>query len=136
MTENLPPNERTRREQNTNKNGLIFGLVLLALGAYFMLENLDVLNFIDTIHFGFEWWALFILIPGGILLYRGLQASQAGQSQNRHVRNQIVGGGLLILVGLVSVFDFTDWDLFWPVALIIGGAFMLMNRSNNGQPSE
>jgi len=128
MNENLPENERARAA-NRNSTALIGGLILLALGAFFLLRNTGVVDFLHLPYLGVNWWALFLMIPGALLVARAVQGFQSGRGQQREVRNQAVGGVLLILVGATLMFDFGNWDFVWPLFLIVIGGALLLRRA-------
>ncbi len=127
MTENLPPNEQPRRSGMSSS--LLIGLALLVLGAFFLLRNTGVVDIFDWLDVGINWWAIFLLIPGALLLFRGVQGISAGEGQAREVRNQLVGGALLVIAGLAFLFNFTDWDFVWPLFLIAIGVAVLLRRA-------
>ena len=96
------------------------GLILIALGAIFLVNNLT----------GFEihnWWALFILIPAFSAFARGWERYRQAGTIDRHVRQSVLGG--LILTALVAIFLFDlNWMWFGPVLLILFGLTLLGNE--------
>jgi hypothetical protein len=102
-----------------NPQGRTIGaLVLIALGIIFLLQsNGFVVNF--------AWWAVFILIPGALILGRGIMTYSQTGSLDSATRGSITGGTILLMVGAIFLFDL-DWGKVWPVFLIVPGVFMLM----------
>lgn len=125
----LPPAERP----NDNRSGnWLIALVLIAIGAIFLLQNLGVLN----VFFIHNWWALFILL--GTAGAWGT-AWRIYQSNGRRVTPQVTGafiGGLFPLaVALIFLFNL-NWGNIWPIFLIIAGlAVLARNFGQPGQPS-
>ncbi|MEX0852154.1 MAG: DUF5668 domain-containing protein [Bauldia sp.] len=104
----------------------IVGLILIVVGAVFLLQNL-----------GFEmptnWWAVFLLLPAAAAAINGVKA------YNREGR--ITGGAaasfaiaaVLVLAAAVLLLDIRiNWDLIWPLVLIAIGLGILL-RSFGGR---
>lgn len=108
----------SRRGQITGR--LVFGLLVLTLGALWTLDNL---GFIDSDRIVRWWPALIVML--GLAKFAGLMG-----------RRQIVAGSVFSIVGLVLLgneFDmlhFRVWHL-WPVLLIVMGSSLVM-RSLRG----
>jgi hypothetical protein len=96
------------------------GLILIVLGAIFLLNNLT----------GFElhnWWALFILIPAVGSFGRAWSQYNRTGSLDRYGRQAVLSG--LMLAALAAVFLFElSWMLFGPVLLILVGLTILGNE--------
>jgi cation transport ATPase len=129
MSENIPVNERpARRTRLTSgsQGAMWVGIGLIALGVHFMLQQYGI----DLHLWFFNWWSLFLIVPGAILLkkvYDGYQAN--GEQLDRDLRNRLVIGGALILVGFSMAFELSS-AFFWPVALILIGGAMLFRTTN------
>lgn len=133
MSENLPPNERPSLSKAPSTSGpMVGGMVLIVLGAFILLQNMGFLWFSN-------WWALFILAPGLLILYRAWQAYQAsGEQFSRHVRTQLLGGIIVTALGVTFLFDINlhrlglhiNWGQYWPVLLILLGAVLLFRRGS------
>lgn len=126
MGENLPPNERPQAPQSRRDDAALWGgVVLVLIGVYFLLQNL---GFIFRLPFTFNWWALFILIPAGVILgnvWRSYQAN--GDRLIGEARNQLIVGVLIAAVAFTLLFDI-GWDNFWPLLLILGGVLILLTN--------
>ena len=131
MSENLPVNERIyeRPSQDASSRGTLWvGIALVALGGHFLLKQYGI----DLHLWFFNWWALFLIVPGAILLKNVYDGYQANAEQlNRDLRNRLVIGGALLVAGVGMAFNISA-SFFWPAALIlIGGAILYrsVNRS-------
>ncbi len=129
MTENLPPNERPASAARSTNPALWIGLALLVFGTVKLMETFGLrLNF--GLNLGFNWWALFMLIPGAIILKNAYDAYQASGQQFTHAtRSQLVAGGLLVVLGIVFLLGLSLSNL-WPVFLIVGGVAILFSALN------
>lgn len=95
------------------------GLVLIGIGAFFLLNNFTDFRLNN-------WWALFILIPAFGSLGNFFRAYRAGGGFSNEARGSLIGS--LILFFIASIFLFgLDWGLVWPIFLIIGGFGALLS---------
>lgn len=123
------PEVRAPARRNTALWG---GVALLAVGVYLLFDNLGV-NFLSFRWLGINvriihnWWALFIVVPGLIILRNTYAAYQSAGALTRHTRSQLVAGGLMTLVGLVFMFGLSMGSM-WPLLLIGAGVLILFNR--------
>jgi hypothetical protein len=110
---------RGRRHGRRGRGGLWVGVVLIFLGTVFILQQFGLVGR------GFNWWAVFILIPAlGALstawaLYRRSERFDAG------VRSALGTGLVVLTVALMFLLDF-DWGIWWPLMLIVPGAALLL----------
>lgn len=125
MSENVPYNETRESRQNGTRWA---GLALLAVGLFFLADNAG-LNLMRHLHLNFNWWALFMMIPGAIILRNVLADYEAkGKQFTRETRTQLVIG--VLMLGFASAFLFNiNMALFWPVALIGAGVVMLLTTN-------
>ncbi|MEO5617839.1 MAG: DUF5668 domain-containing protein [Candidatus Eisenbacteria bacterium] len=99
---------------------LVFGLIVVALGILWTLDNLDILESEQVV----RWWPALVLLAG-VSRLTGIGSSR-----------QPVAGAVLSIVGLLLLGNELDvinvrlWEL-WPIALIGVGA-MLVIRSIRG----
>ena len=101
-------------------NTLIPALAFIAIGAVFLLRNLELLEFPHN------WWAFFFLIPiaySAANFRRYRQAS--GGKFSPEMRNALIGLISMTFVMCVFLFDW-NWGAIWPVFLIIAGVSMLL----------
>jgi predicted membrane protein len=100
----------------------IFGILIIAVGVVFMLDNLQIVDAGTVLYF----WPAILIIFG---------ASKAAQSTNRS--GQIFGFifiaiGALMLLDRMDIIDFRIWD-WWPVVLIIVGLNFLRGARSRSQ---
>lgn len=100
-------------QSNTSRNATVaVGLLFLSAGA--LLSFLTLLPLTN-------WWSLFILFPGLILLGAGaILAAALGRRKGVTLWTAGVGGvvatvGAMFLLGM-------DWDFWWPLMVIVPGA--------------
>jgi hypothetical protein len=96
-----------------NAGRLFFGLLLVAVGAAFMLEGADVLDASEAIA---EWW------PTALVGLGVFHAIDRGRVTTSSV--VLVLAGLALLVVTADVVGEESWDLVWPVALIVAGVWL------------
>jgi len=97
--------------------GWFGGLVLILIGAAFLLENFGV-------PFLTNWWALFILIPA---FGSFLAAWEIFQDNGRLTRGGVATltvGSLLTILALAFLLGL-NIGLYWPVLLIAGGMVLM-----------
>ena len=114
--------------KTSERGGWIVGLVLIALGSVFLLQNAGLPVLVGN------WWALFILIPA----IAAFAAAWGVYQQNGRVSPPVLGlvaGGLVPLtVALIFLFDI-DFGTAWPVLLVVLGVGMLL-RGAPGSTTE
>ena len=93
--------------------------VLIALGVIFLLQETG------SVQLGENWWVIFLFLPAAGLFYDAFQRYQDGGLA--HVGGQLLGGVILIVVALTFLFNW-NWGVIWPVFLIIGGIYLLVQR--------
>jgi cell wall-active antibiotic response 4TMS protein YvqF len=97
----------------------ILGLVLIAIGAIFLLEQAGLPVLVGN------WWALFILIPAlaafaaAWRLYR-----QEGRLTAQSI-GLITGGLVPLTISMIFLFNF-NFGYAWPVLLLVIGAGILV----------
>jgi hypothetical protein len=111
--------EQTRRLDRDRGGAWVGGLVLIALGGFFLLRNIT----------GFaldNWWALFLFIP---LLTLGARA-YAGYREKGVVdaatRGALTGALIPAAIGVIFLFEL-NFAVLWPVILILSGLAALVN---------
>jgi len=114
------PAPESGRESPVSGGRLVFGLVLVGLGLFFLLDRFGLVRF----DLPWRWWPL-ILVALGVGKF--LRPGDRGDAQ---------GGVWLIFVGAWLIANFEgffglDWDNSWPLFLVAGGA-MLVWRALSG----
>lgn len=95
------------------------GLVLIAIGVVFLLQNFTDFRLNN-------WWALFILIPAFGSLGKFVHAYRSNGRINGEARGPLIGGLILLFIASVFLFGWS-WGLVWPVMLIIAGIGALLS---------
>ncbi len=95
------------------------GLVLIGIGAFFLLNNFT--NFQMN-----NWWALFILIPAFGSLGNFVRAYNKDGRLSNEARGSLIGSLILFFITAVFIFGW-NWGTIWPVFLIIGGLGALLS---------
>lgn len=99
--------------------GWVPGLILIGLGAFFLLNNFTDFELQN-------WWALFILIPafGSFGNFWRIYRNQG--RINSDARGSLIGSMILFFIAAIFLFGW-DWGVVWPVFLVIGGIGALLS---------
>ena len=105
-------------EENTNPDkkkddGMISGLVLIAVGIIFL-----VMQYSDF-HFN-NWWALFILIPVFLAWSRAFTIFREAGEMTEGAIQAVTGSLFPLFVALIFLFNM-DWGKVWPGFIILVG---------------
>lgn len=108
---------RAARRENAPWVG---GLVLITIGAIFLLQNTGFLYLQN-------WWALFILIPA----IGSFSTAYALYRSNEHrltsaVRGSLFGGVVFSMLAFAFLFG-VNFSIFLPLLLIVIGVGLLLN---------
>ena len=108
-------------EPGRGHNRWLGGVVLIAVGLFFLLGN------VFSVNLSGNWWAVFILIPAVYNLQRAWQAYQRDGHLSEKASSSLIGGLLIGTVAFIFLLDlsFGDW---WPLFLIIVGIGALLKR--------
>jgi hypothetical protein len=111
--------EERHARRGSNNTAWIGGVVLIALGAIFLLQSVRgfYLN---------NWWALFILIPALGSFADAWNSYRQQERVSRHVRGELVSGCVFLLITATFLFNW-NWGVVLPVLLIIWGVSLLLN---------
>jgi hypothetical protein len=101
------------------KSPAISRTIPVAIGLWFLITGalLSILTFIPLVN----WWSLFILFPGLILLGTGAILAFALGGRNGAALS-IVGAGLVVSTVAAMFLLQADWETWWPLMLIVPGA--------------
>jgi cell wall-active antibiotic response 4TMS protein YvqF len=108
-----------------DRGGWIFGLVLIAVGGIFLLQNAGLPLLVGN------WWALFILIPALAAFGAAWNVyRQTGRLTPQAI--ELATGGLVPLT-IAAIFLFNlNFGYAWPVLLlVIGGGMLLRSGVTN-----
>jgi predicted membrane protein len=99
----------------------LVGILLIALGALFLLDKADVLDAGDTIA---QWWPVILIAAG--LLYLGVSP--------RHVLvpGVLIIAGLALLAGSLDFVDVNVTKFIWPVVLVLAGLWVIFGSNRGG----
>lgn len=93
---------------------VVLGLLVIAMGLLFLLDNLDILD----MHRAFSFWPMVFVIVGAVKMCdtqtRGGTLLGAG----------LVGVGILMMLDRLGFIRFS-WSAVWPLALIGLGAYLV-----------
>ena len=133
MNEQLPIQDRreARRQRRAERlanpsqgRAWIAGLILIALGAMFLLRNTGIFNIPLK-----NWWALFILLPALSAFDSALRAYQSADNQWTATAGRSLVLGLL-LTAITAAFLFgINWGYFGPVLIILSGIAIIFNTT-------
>lgn len=116
---------RQRRAQRladpSRPGSWVMGLILIVLGALFLLRNTGTLDIPLR-----NWWALFILLPaiGAFDSARRLYQS-AGNRLTSPASGSLIVGLVLTFVAAIFLFGLS-WSYFGPVLIILTGIGILL----------
>jgi len=109
MNENI----QTRQDYRPKLTG---GLILILLGALFLLAEMDKISWAD-------WWAWFLVGLGGIFLLEALLRASSAEGRSR-ISGRLTAGLILVIIGGAHLIGFMEW---WPLILIAVGAVVLLS---------
>jgi hypothetical protein len=119
-------NEKGEKDQD-GAGPLTGGLVLIWLGITFFLATSNYITWS-------LWWAYFLLGLGIIFLLRAAIV-YASNKRKGLIIGPAIAGTVMIVVGLASILNVTNWWWLIPIALGIGIVVMaLRERSQNPRP--
>ena len=106
---------------------LIVAIVLIALGALFLVNRSYVDQFVDIFEM---WWPMLLILWGGVRL---------ATTRGRRITGPLVllTLGIILQVQKLRLFYWWDFDRLWPAILIAVGVGILirrLGRQANGEP--
>jgi predicted membrane protein len=101
-------------ESNRAFGQVVIGLLVVAMGVLFLLDNLGYVGFRHALSF----WPIAFMVAGASMM-----VSQ--EERNGHVTGLIlIAVGLLLLLKHMGLIDIS-WNMVWPVLLIVVGGLIL-----------
>lgn len=99
----------------------IWGAILIIGGGVMLLQNI--------FHFQifYNWWAVFILVPGMQLLGQAVRMNKERGMKGGDVQRKAIGGLFLTALAL-SFFLNVGFNVMGPAFLIVFGLFLLFSR--------
>ena len=98
----------------------IIGLLIVAVGASFLLTNLNILPFDVGIA---QWWPLFIVAGGVVMLLSDVR--------NYLWALLVIGLGVLFQLKQFGIVDVNPWQLFWPAIINVLGVSVMTSRGSS-----
>ena len=100
--------------RRTHGGRLVAGVILIALGVFFLLFNLDLVDMDPP----WEWWPLLLIAIGA-----GKLVTAADHEERRGGMWMILLGGWL-LINFLGLFGLR-WHNSWPLLVMAGGGMMV-----------
>jgi hypothetical protein len=114
---------RADRRSRRGAGGWILGAILIVVGVGLLLQAFGRIDFTN-------WWALFIFIPAvGSFAAAGRRYQDAGGRLTSGALGSLIGGVVLSVVALAFLFSGSlelNWNVIWPLLLILGGVAILL----------
>jgi predicted membrane protein len=109
-------------ESNRAFGQVVVGLLVVAMGVLFLLDNLGYVGLRHALSF----WPIAFIVAGASMLV------------SQEERNGHVTGLLLIAAGLVLLLKhmgliYVSWNMVWPVLLIVAGGLILFRTMGGGR---
>ncbi len=111
---------KNNQSRNISSSRLALGLILIALGVLYFLDNIDVITF-DFGHVLFS-WPMFITVIGLIILLN---------SRNRFFGTLLLFIGLFFLLPRIFPELHYNSGIIWPILIIILGVSILVKRGHH-----
>lgn len=112
---------RTRNASRSMHSQLIVGLLVIAMGVLFLLDNLDIVDF----HRAIAFWPMVFIVVGLIKLFDTTSP------------NYLMGGVFIAIGGVMIAnrlgFFYVSWHTFWPLVLIVAGGMVLYRAVERGR---
>lgn len=103
---------------------VIVGTGLVVIGAGFLLDQLDYIEFGPILA---TWWPLILIAIGAVQLLTRSVPVAAGVF--------VILLGAFFQIDRLEILDLSLGELFWPLLLIVVGGYMLLSR-RGGRPTE
>lgn len=117
-TTSTPARPEAGKPRRHRRSGWEFGLILILVGAFLMLQRTSGFRFDN-------WWAFFILLPAFGSFRSAWDRYQAqGRKLTRRVIEPFMAGLFFTAVTAFFLFNI-DWSMILPVLLILFGVGIL-----------
>ena len=110
------------RQARSYRHRLFPAVLVIAMGAFFLLGNLGV-------DFGLfdhpNWWAWFILTAAAWPLFDAVDRYRRTGAVDGEVLRSLLTAAVIVVVALMFILELS-WHRWWPVFVIYGGLCMLV----------
>ena len=108
--------------QRSYHHRVIPALLVIALGVFFLLDNLGI----ELPFFDFEnWWAWIILFAAAWPLTDAARRYRSVGKVDNEVVHSLLSATAIVMVALMFILEL-PWHQWWPVFVIYGGLCMLV----------
>lgn len=117
---------QTRQPEPTRHSEyrLFPALAVIAVGVIFLMSNLGVkIPFLDSTN----WWAWLILVGAFGPLTRAYDVYRARGKIDAEAAYSLLVAGAIALVAVMFLLGL-DWQVWWPLFVILGGLFALVRQ--------
>jgi hypothetical protein len=97
----------------------IWGIVLIALGGIFLLQNMTPFRLVN-------WWAIFILLPAAGSFTSAWRKYKEDGRLGSGARSALFGGVIFSVVAAIFLFNL-DLGKLWPIFIIAAGLAVMVN---------
>lgn len=109
-----PENRRLHGREDKPKAKWFVGVLLIALGVIFLLENFGFV-------FSENWWALFIYIGAAAVFANMVREWRSAGWFDSRAAGSLTFGLVLTTVATIFILNLM-WDTYWPLILVAVGA--------------
>jgi hypothetical protein len=103
---------------------LFSAVTVITIGVIFLMRNLGVkVPFLDSS----KWWAWLILTAALAPLTRAFEVFRARGKVDAEAIYSLLVAGAIILVAVMFLLGL-DWQVWWPLFVILGGLFTLVRK--------
>lgn len=117
--------ERHRHQPHSAWGGIAAGVVVVALGVFFLLYEFGVRIPFMAKH---QWWAIFILIGAIGPLVQAIAYYRSRGKVDGGVLHALTTAAAILTVGFIFLFE-ARWDHWWPLFVIYAGLWMIFKRT-------
>lgn len=111
---------------------LLPAIAVIAIGIIFLMGNLGLeIPLLDSSN----WWAWLILVGALAPLTHAFYTYRARGQASAEVFGSLLAGGGVILVAVIFLLGL-DWQIWWPLFVILAGLFTLLRMPRHGSPRD
>lgn len=111
---------------------IVPALVVIAIGVFFLLGNLDIdIPFLRHAN----WWAWFILLGALGPLWHAMEHYRRVGSIDGEILHSLLTAAVIVWVAVIFIAQLS-WSRWWPVFVIYGGLVMLVRSPRRRRDGE